>query len=194
VLLPSARRAFVASHARYLSSKTYQVSARERADAVLRSKIREPKPVGGKERTVRQLRVGAMLQQAMSEVLDERSLDDPDLYPSGVPVQIVQVDTSPCLRFATFLWAVPLVGEIDPHKFAYTNVSSSSPVGGRGLQASDHEPTEHLSPEMQALVRRTNEMFDRNAVKLKDLLVSRIRMKVLRVRLVLLARPSRCIT
>lgn len=179
-LRPFATCVHVTSLARTLSTGShYAVSARERADAVLRSKIREPRPMGGKAKSVRQLRVAAMLQQAMSEVLDERLVKDPGIYPNGLPVSIEDVNASPCLRFATFLWSVPVVGKVQPHKFGTDVVIRKS---GEAVPKIDklNGPLEHLTPEMQALVFSVTEALNRNVFAIKALLVPKIRMKVWR--------------
>ena len=50
--------------------------------------MKEPKPPGEKGPSTRQLRVATMLEHAMCRVLDERSVEDPDLYPGGLPPEV----------------------------------------------------------------------------------------------------------
>ena len=109
-----------------------------------------------------------MLQQAMSTVLDDRLLDDDELYPNGNPVQIFDVSVSPCLRYATFFWGVPLQADIEPT--AYQQQSKRD--------ARDHDAVEHLSPADAQLVRTTAAALNRCASRLKQLMVPRIRVKV----------------
>lgn len=158
------------------SSKYHVVNAKERADAVLRSKIREPREPGSRgERSVRQLRIGNMLQRALTTILDERLVEDDDLYPGGIALEIVDVEVSPCLRFATFRWATLVIGDIDPVKFV---TPSKRPPAALGFQGAQHGPLDHLSPAMKALVARTDAMFVRNTHTIKNLIVPRIKMKV----------------
>ena len=56
----------------------------------------------------RQLRVGEMLRHALSEILRERDIRDPDL--EGVSVTVTQVKPSPDMRHAT-VFVQPLGGE-----------------------------------------------------------------------------------
>ena len=56
----------------------------------------------------RQLRVGEMLRHALSEILREREIRDPDL--EGVSVTVTQVKPSPDMRHAT-VFVQPLGGE-----------------------------------------------------------------------------------
>jgi ribosome-binding factor A len=56
----------------------------------------------------RQLRVGEMLRHALSEVLRENEIRDPDL--EGVSVTITQVKPSPDMRYAT-VYCEPLGGQ-----------------------------------------------------------------------------------
>lgn len=159
---------------RFLAARAaYDMDARERAEAVLRSRIREPKS-GPVETTVRQLRIGNMLGQALTSVLAEGLVQDRGLYVNDIPVEIVAVNVSPCLRFATFLWTFPVVGSLDPHKFG----SSKSAKGQHMHAASATTPTDHLSPEMKASVGAVSEAFRRNVSQIKQLLVPRIHMKV----------------
>jgi ribosome-binding factor A len=55
----------------------------------------------------RQLRVGEMLRHALSEILREREIRDPDL--AGVSVTVTQVKPSPDMRHAT-VFVEPLGG------------------------------------------------------------------------------------
>jgi ribosome-binding factor A len=56
----------------------------------------------------RQLRVGEMLRHALSDILRERDIRDPDL--DGVSVTVTQVKPSPDMRHAT-VFVEPLGGE-----------------------------------------------------------------------------------
>ena len=56
----------------------------------------------------RQLRVGEMLRHALSDILREREIRDPDL--EGVSVTVTQVKPSPDMRHAT-VFVQPLGGE-----------------------------------------------------------------------------------
>jgi len=56
----------------------------------------------------RQLRVGEMLRHALSEILREREIRDPDL--AGVSVTVTQVKPSPDMRHAT-VFVEPLGGK-----------------------------------------------------------------------------------
>lgn len=56
----------------------------------------------------RQLRVGEMLRHALSDILREREIRDPDL--DGVSVTVTQVKPSPDMRHAT-VFVQPLGGE-----------------------------------------------------------------------------------
>src|SRR5262245_10231573 len=56
----------------------------------------------------RQLRVGEMLRHALSEILREREIRDPDL--EGVSVTVTQVKPSPDMRHAT-VFVQPLGGK-----------------------------------------------------------------------------------
>jgi ribosome-binding factor A len=56
----------------------------------------------------RQLRVGEMLRHALSEILREREIRDPDL--EGVSVTVTQVKPSPDMRHAT-VFVQPLGGQ-----------------------------------------------------------------------------------
>ena len=56
----------------------------------------------------RQLRVGELLRHALSEILLEKSIRDPDL--DGVSVTVTQVKPSPDMRFAT-VFVEPLGGQ-----------------------------------------------------------------------------------
>ena len=56
----------------------------------------------------RQLRVGEMLRHALSDILRERGIRDPDL--DGVSVTVTQVKPSPDMRHAT-VFVQPLGGE-----------------------------------------------------------------------------------
>jgi ribosome-binding factor A len=56
----------------------------------------------------RQLRVGEMLRHALSEILRERDIRDPDL--EGISVTVTQVKPSPDMRHAT-VFVQPLGGE-----------------------------------------------------------------------------------
>jgi len=56
----------------------------------------------------RQLRVGEMLRHALSEILRERDIRDPEL--EGISVTVTQVKPSPDLRHAT-VFVQPLGGE-----------------------------------------------------------------------------------
>ena len=56
----------------------------------------------------RQLRVGEVLRHALSEILRERDIRDPDLI--GVSVTVTQVKPSPDMRHAT-VFVEPLGGE-----------------------------------------------------------------------------------
>ncbi len=144
-------------------------SPEDRATSVLRAKLREPKAKEEKGPSTRQLRVANMLQHAMSTVLDEGLLPEPELYPNGVAVQIFDVSVSPCLRYATFLWSVPLQSEI-----AQPEVYQQ----GRKKGEADHDSVSHLSPEDAAVVVTTAAALERCASRLKQLMLPHIKMKV----------------
>lgn len=95
---------YAVRHARTDAATTL---TKERIDAVLRAKLREPRQATDGSPSVRQSRVAAMLQVALASVLDRGAVTDTRLYPSGLPIQVMAVSVSPCLRFATFHWALP---------------------------------------------------------------------------------------
>ena len=160
---------------RSLAVKRYNVSPEDRAKKVLNARLSEPK-LSEQDESVRQLRIAGMLERAMNTVLDDRVVEDPDLYPDGFPVEIVSAYVSPCLKYATFLWSVPVVGRTRPEDFVprlgKRNLTGASTVDDR------HGPTEHLSPEMQLRIELITKAFARNMPVLKAALVPRIRMKV----------------
>lgn len=65
-------------------------------------------PSAQKGPSQRQLRVGEVLRHALSEILRETDIRDPDL--SGVPVTVTQVKPSPDMRHAT-VFVEPLGGK-----------------------------------------------------------------------------------
>jgi len=65
-------------------------------------------PSAGKGPSQRQLRVGEMLRHALSEVLRETDIRDPEL--SQVSVTVTQVKPSPDMRYAT-VFVEPLGGK-----------------------------------------------------------------------------------
>jgi ribosome-binding factor A len=73
-----------------------------------RRHTRPSSPQQGPGPSQRQLRVGEMLRHALSEILREREIRDPDL--EGVSVTVTQVKPSPDMRHAT-VFVQPLGGE-----------------------------------------------------------------------------------
>ena len=69
---------------------------------------RSPSSHQGHGPSQRQLRVGEMLRHALSDILREREIRDPDL--EGVSVTVTQVKPSPDMRHAT-VFVQPLGGE-----------------------------------------------------------------------------------
>ena len=69
---------------------------------------RSPSSQQGHGPSQRQLRVGEMLRHALSDILRERGIRDPDL--EGVSVTVTQVKPSPDMRHAT-VFVQPLGGE-----------------------------------------------------------------------------------
>jgi len=69
---------------------------------------RSSSPQQGHGPSQRQLRVGEMLRHALSDILRERGIRDPDL--DGVSVTVTQVKPSPDMRHAT-VFVQPLGGE-----------------------------------------------------------------------------------
>jgi ribosome-binding factor A len=69
---------------------------------------RPSSPQQGHGPSQRQLRVGEMLRHALSDILRERYIRDPDL--DGVSVTVTQVKPSPDMRHAT-VFVQPLGGE-----------------------------------------------------------------------------------
>jgi len=69
---------------------------------------RPSSPQQGHGPSQRQLRVGEMLRHALSDILRERGIRDPDL--DGVSVTVTQVKPSPDMRHAT-VFVQPLGGE-----------------------------------------------------------------------------------
>lgn len=140
-----------------------------RTTSILRARLKEPRTPGDKAPSTRQLRVAGMLQDAMSRVLDERLVEDPDLYPRGVPVQVFDVRASPCLRYAVFLWSVPLRDKV------------SRPQRYRGRQGADAAPDPdaigHLSRGDAAVVTSTSAALNRCASRLKQFMLPYIKMK-----------------
>ena len=67
-----------------------------------------PSSTQGQGPSQRQLRVGEMLRHALSDILREREIRDPDL--EGVSVTVTQVKPSPDMRHAT-VFVQPLGGE-----------------------------------------------------------------------------------
>jgi hypothetical protein len=142
-------------------------SEQDRVTTVLRAKLREPKTPQLVEdsKTTRQARIEAMLQQALSELLDAREFSDPALYGDGSGVQIYDVSVSPCLRYATFYWGIPTISPLVPHDFRYQE---------RG----EGDVVDHLSPRDAALVKRTAAALAKNVSLIRQRLVSRVRLKV----------------
>ena len=73
-----------------------------------RRHTRTPSSQQGHGPSQRQLRVGEMLRHALSDILRERDIRDPDL--EGVSVTVTQVKPSPDMRHAT-VFVQPLGGE-----------------------------------------------------------------------------------
>jgi ribosome-binding factor A len=73
-----------------------------------RRHTRPSSPQQGHGPSQRQLRVGEMLRHALSDILREREIRDPDL--EGVSVTVTQVKPSPDMRHAT-IFVQPLGGE-----------------------------------------------------------------------------------
>jgi hypothetical protein len=141
-----------------------------RATSILRARLKEPRAPGDKAPSTRQLRVAGMLQDAMSRVLDERVLEDPDLYPRGTPVHVFDVKVSPCLRYAVFMWSVPLRDKVTrPHRYRGRQGAAGAP---------DPDAIAHLSKADAAVVIRTSAALNRCASRLKQFMLPHIRMKV----------------
>ena len=86
----------------------------------------------------RQLRVGEMLRHALSEILRETDIRDPDLM--GVSVTVTQVKPSPDMRYAT-VFVEPLGGKnastivaaLNRHKEPIVVARAALDAAGRGI-------------------------------------------------------------
>jgi ribosome-binding factor A len=81
--------------------------AAERA-VPLNLRIKAPNPVSeGREPTRRQTRVASNLARVLEGVLGRREVKDPLLCVGGVPIEIADVEVTPCLRIAYVRWMLP---------------------------------------------------------------------------------------
>ena len=113
----------------------------------------------------RQLRVGEMLRHALSEILRESDIRDPDL--SGVSVTVTQVKPSPDMRHAT-VFAQPLGGKNVKQVIAALNKHKHFLRGELG-----HKITLKFTPDLRFVEDESFAEADRIESILKSPLVQR---------------------
>ncbi|KAA0158694.1 hypothetical protein FNF28_06129 [Cafeteria roenbergensis] len=94
-----------------LGSRPGERGAEERQGADGEDVMEAPRAVSDTKhrKSLRLSRVAAQLRRELANVLSQRRIREPGLYPLGLPLHVVEVEVSPDLRVARVRWQLPVV-------------------------------------------------------------------------------------